>query len=44
MFGGFTSSCEANCASTSESPSPSHAKRAASAFDLIQLRLLDPCV
>ncbi|AUB65924.1 hypothetical protein CSW12_24075 [Bacillus cereus] len=33
MFGGFTSSYEAKSASTSEAPSPSHSKRAASAFD-----------
>ncbi|PFW57132.1 hypothetical protein COL13_11750 [Bacillus cereus] len=43
MIGGFASSFEANCASTSEAPSPSHSERAASAFISIQLRLLDPC-
>ncbi|PDY46504.1 hypothetical protein COL30_07185 [Bacillus pseudomycoides] len=33
MFGGFASSCEANYASSSEAPSPSHSERAASAFN-----------
>ncbi|PEB50656.1 hypothetical protein CON65_18420 [Bacillus pseudomycoides] len=32
MFGGFASSYEANCASSSEAPSPSYSERAASAF------------
>ncbi len=32
MFGGFASSCEAENASTSEAPSPSHSERAASTF------------
>ncbi|AZJ23433.1 hypothetical protein CN575_22100 [Bacillus wiedmannii] len=44
MIGGFASSFEAKSASTSEAPSPSHSKRATSAFISIQLRLLDPCV
>ncbi|PGT03808.1 hypothetical protein COD09_08935 [Bacillus cereus] len=35
MVGGFTSSCEAKRASTSEAPSPSHSERAAYAFYLI---------
>ncbi|PEB55545.1 hypothetical protein CON65_09925 [Bacillus pseudomycoides] len=42
MFGGFASSCEAKNASTSEAPSPSHSERAASTFNTVQLRLLDP--
>ncbi len=32
MFGGFAPSCEAKNASASGAPSPSHSKRAASAF------------
>ncbi|PFQ64761.1 hypothetical protein COK18_11030 [Bacillus cereus] len=38
MVSGFTSSCEAKSASTSEAPSPSHSEQAAYAFYLIQLR------
>ncbi|QWH53003.1 hypothetical protein EXW44_23295 [Bacillus mycoides] len=41
MFGGFTSSYEAKSASLSEAPSPSHSKRAASAFGFIQLQRLE---
>ncbi|EOO21444.1 hypothetical protein IGA_01115, partial [Bacillus cereus HuA3-9] len=38
MFGGFAPSCEAKNASASGAPSPSHSKRAASAFYEIQLQ------
>ncbi|PER28265.1 hypothetical protein CN931_04315 [Bacillus sp. AFS054943] len=38
MLGGFAPSCEAKNASTSGAPSPSHSKRAASAFYEIQLQ------
>ncbi|PQQ43505.1 hypothetical protein C6A34_31285 [Bacillus thuringiensis] len=44
MVGGFTSSCEAKRASTSEAPSPSHSEQAAYAFYLIQLRWLEGSV
>ncbi|PGW13929.1 hypothetical protein COD90_17905 [Bacillus cereus] len=44
MFGGFTSSYEAKNASLSEAPSPSHSKRAASAFGFIQLQRLEQSV
>ncbi len=41
MVGGFTSSYEAESASTSEAPSPSHSERAACTFYLIQLQRLE---
>jgi D-methionine transport system ATP-binding protein len=41
MVGGFTSSCEAKSASSSEAPSPSHSEQAAYAFYLIQLQQLE---
>ncbi|MDF2084608.1 hypothetical protein P2R40_13830 [Bacillus pseudomycoides] len=41
MFGGFASSAEAKSASMSGVPSPSHSKRATSAFYGIQLQWLE---
>ncbi|KXY29015.1 hypothetical protein AT268_20000 [Bacillus cereus] len=41
MVGGFTSSCEAKSASSSEAPSPSHSEQAAYAFYLIQFQRLE---